>query len=159
MKRSREGAGLVLWILLCLAAGFIGSRFTTPNVPGWYAALAKPAWTPPGSWFGPVWTILYVLMGVAAWCVWRTRGFRGSPAALAMFLVQLALNTLWSVVFFGLREPGWAFAEILLLWCAIAVTMTLFLRVSRPAGLLLVPYLAWVTFAAALNFSIWRLNA
>ena len=159
MKKWREISGLVLWILLCLAAGFVGSRFTTPNVPGWYAGLVKPAWTPPGSWFGPVWTILYVLMGVAAWLVWRIKGFSGAPAALAMFLVQLGLNTLWSFVFFGLREPGWAFAEIVVLWCAIAATMTLFLRLSRTAGLLLGPYLAWVSLAAVLNFSIWRLNA
>jgi len=108
--------------------------------------------------FGPVWSVLYLAMAVAGWMVWRREGFSGAAAPLAVFGVQLALNVLWSGVFFGLRLPGVAFVEILALWAAILATILLFRRVSTPAALLLVPYLAWVTFAAVLNFEIWRLN-
>jgi tryptophan-rich sensory protein len=148
--------GLVLWLAASLAAGVIGSRFT----PGaWYAELTKPAWTPPGVVFGPVWTVLYVLMGVAAWLVWRRGGFREAPLALGLFLAQLALNALWSYLFFGLQLPGAAFAEILVLWAAILATTICFWRVVPVAAALLVPYLLWVGFASALNFQLWRLNS
>jgi benzodiazapine receptor len=148
--------GLVLWILASLAAGWVGSRF----MPGaWYDALVKPAWTPPGAVFGPVWTVLYVLMGVAAWLVWREAGFSGAAGPLALFIVQLGLNALWSYLFFGARAPLPAFIDIVVLWTVILLTLVGFWRVRPLAGALLVPYLAWVSFASALNFQLWRLNA
>ena len=141
--------------------GFIGLAFLAPlasagiDPRAWYPALIKPAWAPPAWIFGPVWTLLYLAMGVAAWGVWRRRGW--SPP-LALWLVQLTLNAAWTPIFFGLRETGWAFAEIVLLWLAIAATLIAFAKVARWSAWLLAPYLAWVTFAAALNFAIWRLN-
>lgn len=149
-------AWLIFWVALpLLVGGGIGSLFQ----PGdWYAQLDKPPWNPPSRVFGPVWTALYVLMGVAAWLVWdRWRG--QARAALTLFVVQLAFNAGWSAVFFGLQSPGLAFAEILVLWALIVATITMFWRRHASAGILLLPYLAWVTFAAALNFAIWRLNA
>jgi translocator protein len=140
-----------------VAISFLASAPGAWFSPGdWYAGLDKPAWNPPGWLFGPVWTVLYAAMGVSAWLVWRCG--RDSRSALAPFFVQLALNAAWTPVFFGMHEMGWAFAVILALWLAIAVTIAVFARHSRPAALLLLPYLAWVTFAAALNFSLWRLN-
>jgi len=148
--------GLVLWLGLALAAGWIGSRF----MPGeWYASLAKPAWNPPNAVFAPVWTVLYVFMGVAAWLVWRKTGFSGATVPLALFLLQLALNSLWSYLFFGLQQPMLAFFEIVVLWIAILATTLGFWKVTPAAGVLLVPYLCWVAFAAALNLQLWRLNA
>lgn len=126
----------------------------------WYPALAKPPFTPPAWVFAPAWTLLYLMMGVAAYLVWREGLSRpGARRALAVFLVQLALNGFWSIVFFGLRLPGLAFAEITLLWATIGLTALLFYRQSVAAGLLILPYWGWVTFAAVLNFSIWRLNS
>jgi translocator protein len=145
-----------------LAASFlvaaVGGLFTSMGMPDWYMALEKPAFNPPSWVFGPVWTALYAMMAVAAWLVWREAGFRGARPAFVAYGVQLALNLAWSGIFFGLREPGWALVEIVALWAAILATMVLFFRHSRPAGLLLVPYLAWVSFAAVLNGAIWRLN-
>jgi tryptophan-rich sensory protein len=147
--------GLGVWLALCLAAGGIGSLFT----PGeWYAALAKPDWTPPGVVFAPVWTALYVLMAIAAWLVWRQAGFARALIPLAVFIDQLLLNALWSFLFFGQQQPFWALVDIIALWLAILATSVLFSRVRPIAGALLLPYLGWVTFAAALNFEIWRLN-
>ncbi|MCF8037694.1 MAG: tryptophan-rich sensory protein [Desulfohalobiaceae bacterium] len=154
MKRS--AVGLICWIAVCMASGWIGSRFT----PGeWYASLAKPAWNPPDSVFGPVWSVLYVLMGVAAWLVWRKAGFAGARVAIGLFIIQLFLNSLWSFLFFGVHQPGLAFIEMLVLWLVILATTTGFWRVSVPAGILLLPYLCWVGFAIALNFELWRLNS
>ena len=148
--------GLVLWILVSLAAGGIGSRF----MPGeWYASLSKPSWTPPNAVFGPVWTLLYLLMGIAAWLVWRKAGFSGAPGALILFFAQLALNILWSYLFFGRQQPGVAFVEIVALWLVILATVVSFWRVYALAGVLLIPYLCWVGFASALNFELWRRNA
>ena len=153
MKRS--AVGLVLWIVACLAAGWIGSRFT----PGeWYAALSKPTWTPPSWVFAPVWTTLYVLMGLAAWLVWRRAGFAGAPVALGLFIVQLVLNGLWPYLFFGIHQPGFAFAEIVVLWLVIFATTIGFWRTKPGAGVLMLPYLCWVGFASALNLQLWRLN-
>lgn len=152
----RSVVGLGAWLLLTFAVALAASL----AAPGeWYAALRKPAWTPPNWLFGPVWTVLYTLMALAAWLVWQHGGLFRQALPLGAYLVQLALNGLWSWIFFGWRAPGWAFAEILLLAAAIGVTMRLFARGSRPAAWLLAPYLAWVLFAAALNFSLWRLNA
>jgi len=147
--------GLVLWIVGALAAGWVGSQF----MPGeWYAALAKPAWTPPNAVFAPVWTMLYVLMGIAAWLVWRKAGFTGAAGPLTLFIVQLALNAMWSYLFFGAQQPMLAFFEIVVLWIVIVLTMIGFWKVTPAAGMLFIPYACWVGFASALNLQLWRLN-
>lgn len=144
------------WLVLCFGAASLGALF----MPGeWYASLKKPSWNPPGWIFGPVWTVLYAMMAVAAWLVWRRGGFAAQRRALTLFLVQLALNAAWSPLFFGLHWPGVAFAEIVLLWLAIVATVAAFRPVSRVATFLLMPYLLWVTFASVLNFTLWRLNS
>jgi tryptophan-rich sensory protein len=155
----RQFAALLVLLAACLGTEAVGGILTAASVRGWYRTLDKPAWTPPDWLFGPVWTILFVLMGVAAWLVWRRTGWRASRTALGLFAVQLALNAAWSGLFFTLRNPGAAFAEILLLWCAIAATLWSFGRISPLAAGLLVPYLLWVTYAAVLNGTIWRLNS
>ena len=155
---ARQRLGLALFVGVSFAAALTGWVFTTPAGPGWYESLRKPAWTPPDWVFGPVWTLLYLSMGTAAWLVWRERGFAGARLALSLFFAQLALNALWSILFFGMRRPGLALAEIALLWTAIFATMAAFWQVSRAAGWLFVPYLWWVTFAMFLNYVIWRAN-
>ena len=141
--------------MLTFSAASLGALF----LPGqWYASLKKPSWNPPAWLFGPVWTALYTLMAVAAWLVWRRGGWAAQRRPLLLFLLQLALNAAWTPLFFGLHQPGLAFAEIVLLWLAIAATLTAFGSVSRAAAALLAPYLAWVSFAAVLNFTLWRLN-
>jgi tryptophan-rich sensory protein len=150
---------LVICIVVCLAAGAIGSVFTRSAIPTWYATLEKPPFSPPNWLFAPVWTLLYILMGIAAFLVWR-KGLenRGVRIALIVFLIQLALNALWSVVFFGLESPLYGLIVISILWIAILVTIIKFFRISRVASVLMWPYLLWVTFAAVLNSSIWLLN-
>ena len=128
-----------------------------PALRPWYANLSKPSRTPPNWLFGPVWTILYIAMAIAAWLVWRKAGLTAVP--MQLFLLQLLLNVAWSAVFFRLRSPGPAFVEIVMLWLAILATMIEFWRAVPLAGLLLLPYLIWVSYATALNYSIWRLNA
>lgn len=151
----RAAVGALGWLLSCFAAAALGALFP----PGeWYAGLRKPAWNPPNWIFGPVWTALYAMMAAAAWLVWRRGGFVAQRRPLALFLAQLVLNAAWTPLFFGLRRPALAFADILLLWLAIAATTLAFRRVQPLAAMLLVPYLGWVTFAAALNFALWRLN-
>jgi len=153
--RPGSAAGLAGWVLACLAAGAIGSFFP----PGeWYAGLATPSWNPPNWIFAPVWTTLYILMGVAAWLVWRRGGFGGARSALGLFVAQLVLNGLWSILFFGLQLPGVALVDIVLLAALIVATIVAFFRLSAGAAVLLAPYLCWVLFAAALNFELWRLN-
>lgn len=154
----RSVLGLLVSLATSFAAAGIGGLFTRSSVSTWYQSLAKPAFAPPDWIFGPVWTALYFLMAVAAWLTWR-RGGRRAAVGLTLFGGQLALNAAWSGIFFGLRLPGWALAELVVLWVAIAATLAAFARVSAVAGLLLVPYLLWVTFAGLLNFTIWRLNA
>jgi len=144
-------------LAVCLGAGGLGAIATTPEIQGWYQSLAKPTWNPPSGIFGPVWTTLFVLMAIAAWRVWR-RGGPGARGALTLFAAQLALNVGWSWVFFAWHRPGWAVLEIVVLWAVILATLVAFFRQERLAGWLLVPYLAWVSFAAVLNFTIWRLN-
>lgn len=153
-----QGGMLVLFVTVCFAAAAIGGALTAQSVDTWYQGLAKPTWNPPDWLFGPVWTLLYLLMGVAAWLVWRRSGFTKGRAALLLFAVQLALNVVWSGLFFAARAPGLALAELVVLWIAIAATLVAFARHSRVAAALMAPYLAWTTFAAALNFAIWRLN-
>ena len=143
------------WLVLSFTAAAMGGFF----LPGeWYARLQKPAWNPPNWIFGPVWTALYTTMAIAAWLVWKRGGFAGQRVALSLFLVQLFFNTLWSPLFFGLHHPALAFVDIALLWLALLGTVAAFWKVRPLAGALLVPYLAWVTFASALNFILWRLN-
>jgi tryptophan-rich sensory protein len=154
-KTIAEIAG---FLLVCVAAGAMGSAFTARAIPEWYAALQKPPWTPPDRVFGPVWSALYLMMGLAAWLVWRKAGWTGATTALALFCVQLVLNVLWSALFFGMRAPGAAFIEIVLLWVMIAATLVSFWKITPAAGALLAPYLLWVAFAAALNLAVWRMN-
>ncbi len=142
-------------------AGFIFITFCAPllgvtSMPGeWYAGLNKPLWNPPAWLFGPAWTTLYTLMAIAAWLVWKRVGF---TRALGFYFVQLILNAAWTPIFFGAHAMGWALFEISIMWIAILLTLLSFLRVQKTAGLLLVPYLAWVSFATFLNFTLWRLN-
>lgn len=154
---SPRALGLVGWLLLTFGAAAIGA-FASVNAGAFYGELTRPSWAPPGWIFGPVWSTLYVLMAVAAWWVWRARGFGGARIALVLFIAQLAANALWSWLFFVWHQGGLAFAEVLLLWGMIAATVVAFWRVSRLAAALLIPYLAWVTFASALNFTVWKLN-
>jgi translocator protein len=154
--RARELLALAGWLAVTFLAAFIGSRF---EPDGWYRALEKPSWNPPSAVFAPVWTTLYTLMAIAAWMVWRRWGFAGARAALGAYFIQLALNAAWSWQFFGRHAVGAALLDILLLLAAIVATIVLFRARHRVAALLLVPYLAWVTFATALTFTIWRLNA
>ncbi len=150
---------LVIAVVISELAGAIGSAFTIPAIPTWYATLAKPALSPPNWVFGPVWTALYFLMGVAAFLVWKKAGERKEVKfALGAFGIQLVLNALWSIVFFGLHSPGLALVNIAALWFAILWTKIIFWKISKPAAYLLAPYILWVTFAAYLNYAIWNLN-
>lgn len=151
--------GLVGFLVLTFAAAGIGGYFTGQSVREWYPALAKPAWTPPSWLFGPVWTILYVCIAVAGWLAWQRGGFGAHPFAWAVFFAQLILNAAWSWIFFGLRQPGYAAGEIVILWLMILAATVGFFRITAPAGWLFVPYLLWVSYASALNAAIWRLNA
>jgi len=151
---------LVIAIGVSLGAGVIGSFFTAPAVQsGWYIGIVKPALNPPAWVFGPVWTTLFALMGIAAFLVWK-KGLdrRDVKIALGIFLGQLVLNTFWSIIFFGLHSPGGALIEIVFLWLAILSTIVAFYKISKPAAWLLVPYILWVSFAMYLNYSIWMLN-
>ena len=150
---------LVIAIAVSEAAGVIGSVFTISAIPNWYAGLVKPALNPPNWVFGPVWTTLYALMGIAAFLVWRNGCERKDVrVALGVFGIQLFLNAIWSIIFFGLQSPGGALVEIVFLWLAIVWTIVVFYKISRPAAWLLVPYILWVSFASYLNYSIWVLN-
>lgn len=152
-----QGLGLAGWLLTSLVAGGIGG-FASLNAAGFYGDLVQPAWAPPAWLFGPVWSVLYVLMGISAWLVWREHGFRRSGAALKLYVGQLVANALWTWLFFAWQQGAVAFAEIVILWLLIAGTVFLFWQLHRVAAFLLMPYLAWVSFAAALNFAVWRLN-
>jgi benzodiazapine receptor len=153
-----NSAGLAISLLLCLGAGALGSLFTVPSIPSWYASLKKPAWTPPTWLFGPVWTILFVMMALAAWLVWLRAGSAGATAALTVFAVQLIFNVAWSWLFFARRNPGAALVDIGLLCLSVGLTAFLFARIELLAAYLLLPYLAWIVFAALLNARIWQLN-
>lgn len=153
---ARNFLALAGWLALTFSAAVTGIFVSTG---GWYASLVKPAWNPPGWLFGPVWTLLYAMMAVAAWLVWRQGGWRGQRRALGLYLLQWALNALWTPIFFGLHRPGLAFAEILGLDVAVLATLAAFWRVNRLAGALLAPYALSVLFATILNFTIWKLNA
>lgn len=158
--RASKLVVLIASIAICELAGAIGSVFTVQSIPTWYASLTKPAFTPPGWLFGPVWILLYLLMGMSLYLVYSSRkqGKSGTNAALYAFAVQLVLNVAWSIVFFGLKSISYRFVTILLLLISIIITIILFFRSSKTAGTLLLPYLFWVTFASVLNYSILILN-
>lgn len=149
--------GFIAWLVLSYAASYIGALGSF-QAQSFYGQLTQPPWAPPPWVFGPVWTVLYGLMAIAAWLVWRSGGFRANRIALSLFLAQLVLNALWSWIFFAWRLGGLAFAEILMLWLLIVATLVAFWRVRALAGALLVPYLLWVSFASVLNFTLWQLN-
>jgi benzodiazapine receptor len=154
---ARQLIGLLGWLISSFAAAAIGA-IASAGAAGFYEQLVRPSWAPPGWVFAPVWTILYVLMGVAAWLVWRTHSFKEGRTALVLFMVQLGANALWTWVFFVWHQGALAFAEVILLWGLILATAASFWRLNAVAAVLLLPYLAWVTFASALTFSAWRLN-
>ncbi len=149
---------LVLFILICQFAGIIGSVFTAPSIPAWYASINKPDFNPPNWIFAPAWTTLFLLMGIALYLIWE-KGIKKNRIAIYVFSAQLILNVVWSLLFFGLQNPFLAFIEIIILWIAILATIILFYRIRREAGLILIPYIVWVSFAALLNYSVWVLNA
>jgi tryptophan-rich sensory protein len=155
-----EAKKLIFCVFICLFAGFVGSFFTTPAIPTWYAMLQKPSFAPPNWVFFPVWTSLYIMMGISLFLVWQ-KGWEDKAVKTAIYLFagQLVLNTLWSFAFFGLRSPLLGLMEIIILWIAILATIQTFIKLSRTAAYLLIPYILWVSFAAFLNFSIWRLNS
>lgn len=157
LTKQKQIFGLAAWLIVSFIAAAVGSAASIEE-GSFYTKLLRPDWAPQPTIFGPVWTVLYVLMGIAAWLVWRVGGFRAARPALTLFLVQLALNALWSWLFFGWHNGALAFADILLLWALIVATLISFWRIRPLAGALLVPHLLWVSFASALNYAVWRLN-
>jgi len=151
---------LIISILICLLAGFIGSFFTTPAITTWYTTLQKPSFAPPNWVFFPVWTSLFIMTGISLFLVWQ-KGWEDKKVKTAIYIFagQLVLNALWSVAFFGLRSPITGLIEIIILWIAILATILSFMKISRTAAYLLIPYILWVSFASIVNFSIWRLNS
>ena len=157
LSKQKQILGLLAWLAICFVASSIGA-VASIRAASFYGQLVQSSWAPPSWVFGPVWTILYALMGISAWLVWRTGGFRANRSALTLFLVQLVVNALWSWLFFAWHRGALAFVDIVLLWLLIVATLVSFWRVRPFAGALLIPYLVWVSFAAALNFSVWQLN-
>ena len=157
LTTQKQILGLLAWLVVSFIAAAIGGAASI-QAGSFYTQLLRPDWAPPAAIFGPVWTVLYALMGISAWLVWRVGGFRAAKSALTLFLVQLAFNALWSWLFFGWRRGGLAFADILLLWALIIATLIFFWRIRPLAGALLVPYLLWVSFATALNYAVWQRN-
>jgi benzodiazapine receptor len=158
-SRVRDIVRLVVSIVVCQLAGGLGAIFTTPAIPTWYASLNKPSFNPPNTVFFPVWTTLYTLMGIAAFLVWRKGlGERRVRVALGIFVIQLVLNTAWSIIFFGLYSLFGAVIAIVFLWIAILINIVTFWRISKVAGALLIPYILWVSFAGILNVSVWMFN-
>ena len=157
ISRSKLIVGFFTWLAISFVAAAIGAAASI-QAGSFYTQLVRPEWAPPPGVFGPVWTVLYFVMGIAAWLVWRVGGFRAARTALTLFLVQLAVNALWSWLFFGWHQGALGFADILLLWVLLVATIVAFWRIKPLAGALLVPYLLWVSFAAVLNYSVWQLN-
>jgi tryptophan-rich sensory protein len=149
---------LLSYLAMCFVVAAVGGKITAPAIPGWYADLNKPSWNPPNWIFAPVWSSLYAMMAVAAWNTWNRLGGDWTAPPLRLFMMQLGLNLGWTAIFFGAKRPGLAFAEILVLWAAIAATVVRFWQTSIVAGLLMTPYLAWVSFASALNLAVWHRN-
>lgn len=156
--RMRNTVGFSVFLALCLAVAALGGAATASSVGTWYPSLAKPPFNPPNWIFAPVWTTLYFMMAIAAWRVWRRDGLRQARSALTLFALQLVLNLAWSVLFFGMRMIGAALVEIIVLLLAIVATTLVFWQRNRVAGMLFLPYAAWVAFATVLNAALWRLN-
>ena len=156
-SKLRQTLGLIGWFIVSFATSAVGA-VASIQAKSFYGQLVQPEWAPPSYVFGPVWTVLYALMAIAAWLVWRSGGFHSNRIALSLFLVQLALNALWSWLFFAWQLGALAFVDIVVLWVLIVATLVAFWRVRPLAGALLIPYLLWVSFAAALNYSLWQLN-
>lgn len=154
---AKQILGLAGWLFASFVTAGIGA-IASVNAAGFYGRLVQPVWAPPAWAFGPVWSGLFVLMGISAWLVWREHGFRGASAGLKLYAAQMVANALWTWLFFAWQQGAFALAEIAVLWLLIAATLFAFWRLHRVAALLLLPYLAWVSFAALLNFSLWRLN-
>jgi len=154
----KDAIAALIAIIICQLAGIIGSFFTTSSVSTWYTTLVKPEFNPPGWVFGPVWITLYTLMGISLYLVWKKRDKQNVTPALLVFFAQLVLNAIWSIIFFGLQSPFYAFIIIIFLWVLIAGSIYFFYKISKPAAYLLIPYILWVSFAAVLNFMIWILN-
>ncbi len=159
IKEVKDWWKLIVAVILCLMVGYIGSFATTPAIPTWYATLNKPPFSPPNWLFAPVWTTLYILMGISLYLVW-TKGtkIKKNKEAINLFLIQLGLNFLWSFIFFGFKNPSLAFLELVALWVVLLITILRFLKISKTAGYLLIPYILWVSFATILNLSIVLLN-
>jgi translocator protein len=159
MQRSTlsQARGLIGWLVAVFIAAAIGAAASV-DATSFYAQLVRPSWAPPAAAFGPVWSVLYLLMGIAAWLVWRGKGSRSARAALTLFVAQLSANALWSWLFFAWRNGAVAFAEVLVLLCLIVATIVAFWRISRLAGVIMLPYLAWVCLASALTWSVWKSN-
>lgn len=151
-------AKAILSLAIPLGIGALGNLFTSPEIDGWYRTLEKPEWNPPNGVFGPVWTILYILMGIAFYLVWIADRRAGKKTALTLYTLQLILNLGWSWIFFSRHETGWAVVEIAALWLFILLTIFSFARFNKAAAWLLVPYISWVSFAVILNYTIWQLN-
>ena len=157
-ESRRDALGLGLFLIVCIAVSGIGGAITATSVGSWYQALEKPSFNPPDWVFAPVWTALYLMMAIAGWRVWRRTRIAARWKALSVFAVQLALNVIWSLLFFGLQRVDLALAEIVILFLAISVNTVMFWRIDRLAGALFVPYLLWVAYATALNAALWLLN-
>lgn len=149
---------LVISLLLPQLAGVSGALFTETGKGSWYQAIQKPSWNPPGWLFAPVWTTLYILMGIAFYLIWKSHFSKQKTQAMGLWIAQLVLNFFWTFIFFEMQEPGWAFVEIALLWLTILLTIFAFARINKLAAWLMVPYISWVSFAMLLNFTIWQLN-
>jgi len=157
MPLPQQAIGLAGWLFLTFSAAAVGA-FASAQAGTFYMQLVRPAWAPPGWLFGPVWSVLYLLMGIAAWLVWRAQGWRGAGLALGFFVVQLAVNALWTWLFFVWHQGAWALVEIVLLWVLIVCTIAAFWPHHKIAALMLLPYLVWVSFATALTYAMWTLN-
>ena len=158
MSKTKQILGLLVSLAIVYSVAWLGGSFTNMSLGDWYPSLNKPPWTPSGATIALVWTILYATMAIAAWTVWLSGGLIEQRRPLGIYAIQLFLNACWSFLFFGLRSPGLALIEIVVLWTAILITLISFWRVSLTAGVLMIPYLIWVSFAAFLNLLIWRLN-
>lgn len=149
---------LIVFLAVCLLAGYTGSRYTFLSVKTWYTTIKKPSWNPPNGVFASVWTLLYIMMAVSAWMVWEKAPGAPSRGPMLLFALQLLLNVAWSAIFFGMRDIRAAFKEIMALWLAVTATMVVFWSITPLAGALFVPYVLWVSFAAYLNYTIYKLN-
>ena len=149
---------LIVSLVMCQLAGIIGTFFTVNSISTWYASLNKPSFNPPGWIFGPVWITLYILMGISFYLIWMKKDNCNFKLLSSLFLIQLILNSLWTIIFFGLHSPFYAFIEIIILWIMILLCIILFYKISKISSYLLIPYLLWVSFASILNFFLWKLN-